>query len=72
MVPTRPSTLITEPYRPDGSNTLRSERAEQPSSPALPIFSSPTARPISASPARIARYAQRTAVAPVAQAFATL
>ena len=55
VVPTRPSTLITDPSQPDGSKTLRSERADTPRVPILPIFSSPTARPISASPALIAR-----------------
>jgi hypothetical protein len=43
-----------------------------PSSPAPASFSTPTASPIDASPALIAMIAVRSAVAPVAQALATL
>ena len=72
VVPTRPSTLITEPYRPEGSYTFLSERGALPRRLALPIFSRPTAMPVSASPDLIAMYTQRMAVAPVAHALATL
>ncbi|MEZ5232015.1 MAG: hypothetical protein R2749_04815 [Acidimicrobiales bacterium] len=43
-----------------------------PSRPAPASFSTPTARPISVSPALMAMMAVRSAVAPVAQALATL
>jgi hypothetical protein len=52
-----------------------SESALRPppaSSPAPDSFSTPTARPISVSPALTAMIAVRSAVAPVAHALATL
>ena len=66
---------MTAPYRPAGSKTLASSpraRRAAPRSPCLPIFSTPMARPIDASPALMAMDTDRTAVAPVAQALATL
>ncbi len=73
-VPMRPSVGATAPYRPRGSHCLPSDfaRPPPPSSPAPASFSTPTARPTSTSPAFTAMIAVRNAVAPVAQALATL
>ena len=57
----------------DGAKTLASFfEPAPPSSPIFPICSTPTARPMSASPALIDSITVRSAVAPVAQAFETL
>ena len=73
-VPMRPSTGATAPKRPDGSHVPLSDlaRPPEPSRPAPASFSTPKASPISASPALTAMIAVRSAVAPVAQALATL
>ena len=72
-VPIRPSTAATAPKRPCGVHVLESaERAPPASRPAPASFSTPKARPISASPALMAMQATRSAVAPVAQALDTL
>ena len=73
-VPIRPSVGATAPYRPLGCHSLPSDfaRPPPPSSPAPASFSTPTARPMSHSPALTAMIAVRSAVAPVAQALDTL
>ncbi len=72
-VPTRPSRAVTRPSRPDGSQVSLSFLRDPPASrPAPASFSTPTARPTSASPALTAMIAVRRAVAPVAHALATL
>ena len=72
-VPTLPSSEVTSPKRPSGSQDAPSALAVLPVSRPTPAsFSAPTARPISASPALIAMTATRSAVAPVAQALVTL
>ncbi len=72
-VPIRPSTGAMAPRRPEGVQFgVSSLRAPPPSNPAPESFSTPKARPMSVSPALIAMMATRSAVAPVAQALATL
>src|SRR6056297_732476 len=73
-VPIRPSVVATAPNRPCGSHSWPSclARPPPPRRPAPASFSTPTARPMSHSPALIAMIAVRSAVAPVAQAFDTL
>src|SRR4051812_20195905 len=72
-VPIRPSTGATAPNRPLGFHSAPSGALSwPPSSPAPASFSTPTAKPMSTSPAFTAMMAVRNAVAPVAHALATL
>ncbi len=73
-VPMRPSVDVTAPKRPCGSHSFPSffARPPPPSRPTPASFSTPTARPMSDSPALIDMIAVRSAVAPVAHAFDTL
>jgi hypothetical protein len=73
-VPTRPSVGATAPNRPFGVHVLPSDLGvpPPPSRPAPASFSTPTASPMSHSPAFTAMIAVRSAVAPVAHALATL
>ena len=73
-VPMRPSVGATAPKRPDGSHTFESFFGvpPPPRRPAPASFSTPTARPMSTSPDLTAMITVRSAVAPVAQALATL
>ena len=67
------ATGATAPKRPLGVHVSESPaRAPPASSPAPASFSTPTARPMSHSPAFTAMIAVRSAVAPVAHALATL
>src|SRR4051812_314965 len=72
-VPTRPSTGATASKRPRGVHDLPSSFFAPPERRPTPAsFSTPTARPMSHSPAFTAMIAVRSAVAPVAHALATL
>ncbi len=72
-VPMRPSSGPTAPNRPCGDQVAESPTRSPPAgSPAPASFSTPPASPKSASPARNAMWTTRIAVAPVAQALATL
>ena len=72
-VPMRPSSGATVPKRPSGVHADPSSLRSPPASnPAPASFSTPTARPRSASPAFTAMMVWRSAVAPVAHALDTL